>query len=435
MKTMFRLMPVTAVCVAMLSACGGGGGGTPTAAVSASVAGTISGLGSVIVNGVRYETIGASVLDADDNSVINAAMGMGMTVSIDPLSTSATTAGTIHVQSGIRGNASAVDAVAKTLLVAGLPVTSDATTFIVTTNGLAGTFADLANGQNVDVYGLPQTDGTFKATRIEIEAVAQAVQLVGVVSNLNATNSTFTLGSGSNTVTITYSSVTAPSGLANGSVVSVHTSATTGAAQYAATGLYLRSTNVSTFTQYATSYSGTTRIGTEANELYGMVSGLTSTGGSCSMQVQGVPSTLSSSTLCASIQNGDYVEVKGVLSNGALTAYRVEFKTAGGDRSLNGYVDDENDSDNDHLKYRRQFASTSSGSYYSDDSASSYEIYGTLSACSGSTCTLTSNGSALTADLTTAYWEHGAVTSGWVEAKGYMTSANTFKVTKIEAKY
>lgn len=435
MKFHFHLVPVSAVCIALLSACGGGGGGSAAPSVTAPVAGTVSGLGSVVVNGVRYETIGASVLDADDRSAISTPLGLGMTVSIDPLSTSASAAGVIYVQTGIKGSATVVDSVAKTLNVAGLPVTTDSSTFIVTSTGVAGTFSDLANSPNVEVYGLPQTDGTFKATRIEIKSTAQPVQLVGTISNLNIANGTFTLGSGGNTVNVTFSAVNAPAGLANGSVVSVHTATTVSSTQYAATSLYLRAANVSTFSQYAINYGGTSGVSTEANELYGMVSGLTAVGTGCSMQVQGVPTTISSGTLCSSLQNGDYVEVKGLLANGSLAAYRVEFKTAGGDRTLNGYFDDENDSNHDNLKYRRQFASTTSGSYFSSDSRSSYEIYGTLSSCSGSTCTLTSNGSVLTADLSTAVWEHGQVMSGFVEAKGYMTSVNTFKVTKIEAKY
>jgi len=430
-----KLTALTLAVLGTLTACGGGGGGSSAvSAVNRPVAGTVSGLGSIVVNGVRYETIGASVVDADDGASISSPMGMGMTVSIDPLSTSATTAGTIYIQTGIKGVTSVVDSNAKTLNVAGLPVTTDSATFVVTSAGLVGSFANLSDNLNVEVYGLPQTDGTFKATRVEIKATTQFVQLVGTVSNLNTTNSTFILGNGSNTVTVAYSGVTVPSGLANGSVVSVHTSTLSSAAQYTATSLYLRSQTASTFTQYATNYVGTSGLQNEANELYGMVSSLTQSGSSCSMQVQGVPTTVSSATLCASIQNGDYVEVKGLLANGSLTAYRVEFKTAGGDRALNGYVDDENDSNHDNLKYRRQFSSTNTGSYYSSDSHSSYEIYGTLSACSGNTCNLTSGGNVLTADLSTAYWEHGQVSSGFVEAKGYMTSSNTFKVTKIEAK-
>ena len=178
MKPIFRLIPLVAGCAAILGACGGGGGASSAlTTVNPPVAGTISGLGSVIVNGVRYETIGASVVDADDSHTISTPLGLGMTVSIDPLTSSATTAGTIYIQTGIKGSTSAVDSTAKTLNVAGLPVTTDSATFIVTSTGQAGSFADLTNNLNVEVYGLPQTDGTFKATRVEIEATAQSVQL------------------------------------------------------------------------------------------------------------------------------------------------------------------------------------------------------------------------------------------------------------------
>jgi hypothetical protein len=425
----------------LLTACGGGGGSGSVASPNSSPttsAGTISGLGSVILNGIRYETIGASVLDADDNRVIQSPFGLGMTVSIETLPSSATTARTIHVQSGIQGGTSAVNSTTKTLNVSGLPVFTDATTFIVNDAGTVGSFADLPNSQ-VEVYGLPQSDGTFKATRIEIKAIAPFVQLVGVVSNLNTANSTLTLGNSSNTVTVSYASATAPAGLANGTVVSVHTLATATASSYAASGLYLRSTNLATFNQYATHYAGTSRVGNEANELYGMVSSLTPTVAGCTLQVQGIPTSLASAALCTSIQNGDYVEVKGLLRNGMLAASRLEFKSAGGDRSLPGYSDDSNDSDGDDLKYSRLLTATSSSSSnspssrYTSESSSSYEIYGTLQ-CAASTCTLTSNGTVLVADLSTATWEHGAVTSGWVEAKGYMSSATGFKVTKIESK-
>lgn len=434
MKAIFRLLPWVSVCAAVLSACGGGGNGSVASTAVASIAGTISGLGSVIVNGVRYETIGASVVDADEGHVIGVPLGLGMTVSIDPLASSATTAERISVQTGIKGPASGVNTAALGLTVAGLPVLADASTFIVTSTGAAGRFSSLAEGQNLEVYGSPQSDGTFKATRIEIESTAQKVQLVGAVSNLNTANSTFTLGNASNRVTVTYAGTTAPTGLANGAVVSVRTATMAGATQYAAIRLYMRSTSVAAFSQYINNYRGTSGVSNETNELYGMVSELTTTASGCTIQVQGVPTALGSSALCASIQDGDYIEVKGLFSNGTLTAHRVEFKTAGSDRSIDGYQDDDNDGDHDDLKYRRQLNQTqSAGTGYGN--ASSYEIYGTLSNCSASTCALTSNGHVLTADLSTAYWEHGQVSSGFVEAKGYMTSASTFKVVKIESKY
>lgn len=443
MKKTLRLLPLAMACASMLGACGGGGGGL-SATAPATVGGTISGLGSIVLNGVRYETIGASVLDADDGTSIHSPMGMGMTVEIDPSTTGSTTASTIHVQTGIKGSTSLVNASSSSLNVAGLPVTADANTFIVNSaTSVSGSFAALlTDNQSVEVYGLPQSDGTFKATRIEILSTAPRVQLVGAVSGLNTANSTFTLGGNGNTVTVAYAGTAAPAGLADGSVVSVHTNTSASAANYAATALYLRSASTSTFTQYDTHYAGTSGVRNEANELYGMVSGLTLTTGGCSLQVQGVTAVLASTTLCGALQNGDYVELKGLFSNGQITAHKVEFKTSGGDRTLtNAYQDDAQDADHDDLKYSRRMSASGNGSSSSSDdgseSSTSYEIYGTLSNCASATssnCTLTSHGVAYTVDLSTALWEHGTVTSGWVEAKGYMQTASTFKVSKIESK-
>ncbi len=423
-------------CVALLCACGGGSGTSgddegDRAQVSNAISGTISGLGSVVVNGVRYETIGASVLDVDDSSTIQTALGLGMPVNLMPLTSSSTTAGVVYVQTGLKGRSSALRLSGEgsnlngTVLVAGLPVTFDVNTFVLQQSGAMGSLSDLANSQNLEVYGVPQSSGQFKATRIEIEATAQTVRLVGAVSGLDTSNRTFTLGDAVNAVTIRYTGD--PQGLANGAVVSVRTTTYDSASRYTASSVRVRSTSVSLFNQYLDNYRGTSSASTEKHELYGMVSALQRNDtGSCSMQVQGVPTTVASPTLCAAIQEGDYVEVKGLFANGSLTAYRVEFKTAGNDRDLAGYSDDANDDDGDRLKYRRL---SSSGS-----SSASYELYGTLSNCDSGSCTLNSNGTNWIADISTAIWKYGAVSSGLVEAKGYMTTANTFKVIKIESK-
>lgn len=426
----------------LLSGCGGGAGETLLMSQALSVAGLISGLGSVVVNGVRYETIGATVLDADDHHNINAPLGLGMTISLEPNSTNPTAASIIHVQSGIKGLASAVDLVSKTLNVAGLPITTDSSTIVILANGAVGSLANVGNN-SVEVYGLPQTDGTFKATRIEIETSSSLVQLVGVISNLNTANATFNLGSGTQSVSINFNAASIPAGLANGAVVSIRTNAQSNENAYAATAVYVRSSNATVFNDYVNKYSGTTGIKNEANELYGMVTNLSSASTGCTLQVQGIPTTLTSTTLCSALQNGDYVEVKGQLSNGSLAAYRVEFKTAGGERNLTGYQDDQNDDDHDNLKFSRITTTASSSSSESSSSSgnssaersTSYEIYGTLSNCVTTTCSLNTNGTNITIDLSTAIWEHGRViTSGLVEVKGYIAATNVFKVIKIEDK-
>ena len=90
-----KLLALLMAVAGLLSACGGGGGSssnttTPTAATLNS--GTISGLGSIVVNGVRYETVGSQVLDSDDgNTAITTPLRIGMTVSVEQSGTDALT--------------------------------------------------------------------------------------------------------------------------------------------------------------------------------------------------------------------------------------------------------------------------------------------------------------------------------------------------------
>ena len=52
----------------LIAACGGGGGGLTADSATAYAAGPITGFGSIIVNGIRFDDSSASVLDDDDNS-------------------------------------------------------------------------------------------------------------------------------------------------------------------------------------------------------------------------------------------------------------------------------------------------------------------------------------------------------------------------------
>lgn len=421
----------------LLTACGGGGGGSSASVIPATGAvssGTISGLGSIIVNGVRYETVGSNVLDADDGStVITTPLRIGMTVSVEQSGTDPVTlrpiAGKILVQSGIKGVANYTGA---SLTVAGLPITTDASTILLDATGAVTTLAALS-GQSVEVYGLPQADGSFLATLVEAEIGAVPVQVVGTVQSINTSAKTLVLGTAANAITVDFASIAPPSGLVAGSVIVVKSATTTTANTYAASSLQIRSATASTYTSYVSNYSGTTRIHSERNELYGAVSdktliysGATVTG--CTLKIQGIQVQASSAALCASIVNGTYVEAKGTLSNGVLNATKIEFENS----QSNGYADDWNDSDSDGLHHR----SLSTISTPSELQATrSFEIYGSLS-CSAVNvgCTLTRGASTYTADMSSAYWnEHLPIANGYVEAKGYLTG-NTFKVIKIESK-
>src|SRR5438270_5292928 len=70
----------------LLSGCGGGGDAgtsTPAAASRSFAAGTITGFGSVIVNGVRFDDSKAKVSDDDGNAAASGALKLGMRVEIE----------------------------------------------------------------------------------------------------------------------------------------------------------------------------------------------------------------------------------------------------------------------------------------------------------------------------------------------------------------
>lgn len=74
-----------------LTACSSGGGDTAGGALDVTSSGTITGFGSVFVNGVRYETENARIISADDDSVIlenptnaqlQAVLGVGQIITV-----------------------------------------------------------------------------------------------------------------------------------------------------------------------------------------------------------------------------------------------------------------------------------------------------------------------------------------------------------------
>ena len=433
-----KLLALLMAVAGLSSACGGGGGGsssnttTPTAATLNS--GTISGLGSIVVNGVRYETVGSQVLDSDDgNTAITTPLRIGMTVSVEQSGTDALTlrpiAGKILVQSGIKGVANYTGS---TLTVAGMPVITDRSTILLNTTGAVTSLAAL-NNQAVEVHGLPQADGSFLATLVEAETGLVNVQVVGTVQSMDSTAKTLVLGTTNAHITVNYASITPPSGLATGAVIAVRASTNFTSNTYAASSLQIRSGTASTYTSYASSYSGTTRVNNERNELYGAVSDKTliSSGGNvtgCTLKIQGIQVQATSPALCASVTNGTYVEAKGTLSNGLLVATKIEFE---GSQS-NGYAADWNDNDSDGLHHRSLSPLSTPNEL---QTSRSFEMYASLN-CSAVNvgCTLTSGAVTYTADMSSAYWdEHQPIISGYVEAKGYLTG-NTFKVSKIESK-
>lgn len=138
--------------VTSLAACGGGGGGSNTGVgtggTGSFAVGSISGFGSIIVNGVRYNDNGASVVDDDGNALSSNDLGFGMVVeirgSVDNDGVNGT-AESVASFAELKGPVTAKNAIEGTLTVFGQTVTVTATTVFEGVGGVA----DIAVGNVV----------------------------------------------------------------------------------------------------------------------------------------------------------------------------------------------------------------------------------------------------------------------------------------------
>ncbi len=201
------LAGLTSVMLAALAACGGGGSSSTDTTSSTSgpqtYSGTVSGLGSIVVNGVRFSTTGATTTDSDDPSQpYTRAFKLGATVvvkgSVDGSDGQATS---IEVIGGIRGLVTDVNLANGTMLVAGQLVKFDTNTVIDGEGDAAFTLTWLAanwSGSSVavEVYGTVDASGAIVATRIEKKdpaALVYAVKGYVVPGSINTTTKHFSM--------------------------------------------------------------------------------------------------------------------------------------------------------------------------------------------------------------------------------------------------
>lgn len=355
MQSSTPILKISAVACAVasalaLSACGGGSAGTAstnsnTTVSTASYSGTVSGLGSIVVNGVRFSTTGADTLDGDDPSQpFTKALPLGATVTVTGTVNDATQTGQasqITVHGGVRGQVSAVDATAMTLTVDGQLIKVDANTVFEARQGSTFTLATIAANVNattpvpvyVEVYGVADANNTVVATRIEEETSADLASrghaIKGAVSNLLATSASagsfdLTLRSGV-IAHVSYDATTVfrPDllAVANGSNVRVlFSSADAAALKTATSGTTVNVTATKVLVKRDKQSDGTT------SKLQGAIkaiSGTTWTIGDVSVDVSQSPKLEGSITL-ANATVGTIVKVKGTFTNGVLVASSIE---------------------------------------------------------------------------------------------------------------
>lgn len=177
-----------------LAGCGGvDSGGTG----GSSAVGPISGLGSIIVNGVRFDDAAALVTDDDGQSLPRSRLKLGVLVSVDGSSVSVSgservaTASRIRVTSDLIGTVQAIDAQNRTITV--LQQTVRVTAATVFDDLLPLGLDSLSPGLTIEVYG--RTDpvtGRYVATRIELCASPAFHVIRGQVDGVG--NGTATIG-------------------------------------------------------------------------------------------------------------------------------------------------------------------------------------------------------------------------------------------------
>ena len=296
----------------LMAGCGGGGGGgttasVPTGGTGSSATGAITGFGSIIVGGVRFDDSAASILDDDGAGLNSGDLKLGMVVRIkggkktDDGSSVRAKAESIEVHSELQGP---VDSkTANSIVVLGQTVKISATTFFE--DGLS--LATLAVGAVVEVHGfVDPANNNLTATRIESKPNAKVFKLQGAISALNTATKTFTIG----TLTISYLTAVLPSSLtlANGSVVRVR----------------LATTPVNgTWTALKVQKFEIEQEDRNEAEVEGIITTFDS---STRFSVNGLPVNASAAVVPAGLKLGARVEVEGSLVSGVLVAKKVQLE-------------------------------------------------------------------------------------------------------------
>ena len=300
-----------------LTGCGGGGStATSTAAKTSFAAGRITGFGSVIVNGTRFDDSTATVANDDDEAQTSSDLKLGMMAEVEAGEITSDTMGShgeakaIHSRSAIVGPVDSIATDGKSLVVLGQTVDVTATT--VFDDRLARGLGSITAGDVVEVFAmLDATTGHYTATRIEPKANATLFKLRGVVGSLDTMAHTFKIG----TETISYGGLAAdqvPADLANGLLVRVKLQMTQVSGAWVATKLKSAVRHMDDH---------------DEAELKGLITSFTST---TQFSVDGIAVDATNAKFpdgTTGIVLGAQVEVQGASSNGVIVATKVSIET------------------------------------------------------------------------------------------------------------
>lgn len=325
---------LSALLVFLVVACGGGdqlaGGGIGGTGISF---GTVTGFGSVFVNGVEFDTSGATRTVDDVMSVSNGLdditiMEQGMVVTVtgtvnpDGITGTATSIDFDEVIEGPVGTVPVEDPdmVIKTFDILGTNVIVNRNTTVFVDID----YASIAPGDVIEVSGFFDASGNLVATLVDKEGVlgpGTIVEVHGVVSGFDGID-TFMLGP----VTVIYSGTTVfeklPATVSNGQFVEA-SGTLSGASTINAARIELEN-NALTQAGSVSLEGIVTQFNSTADFLVG------------NQQVNASAAVFVPVTLATTLDNDSLVEIKGTISGGTLTATVVEDR--GGSVKVGGRV-------------------------------------------------------------------------------------------------
>jgi hypothetical protein len=316
---------ITAALVISIAACSSGGSdvaGIGGSGITSS--GTITGFGSVYVNGVKFDT-SSSTITIDDNPGIESDLATGMRVTVRGtlIDDSNGTATSISFNDDLEGPVSNIQQppydTTRTMTVLGRQVVIDSSTTSFDISGALGgpfDFDSIADGNLVEISGFLDSNGVMKATRVELKATifnhnGTLVEMKGAVDNFS--DPTFNLVNTSG-VTIDISSAVIdnnlPGGIVDGAFVEVKGTCSSGACAT------INASKVE---------SGLDDINDNDDvEVEGIVTSLTDQN---NFEVNNIPVDASNATRIPASLNivlNQEVEVEGTISNGTLVATKVK---------------------------------------------------------------------------------------------------------------
>lgn len=178
----------------VLAACGGGGSGTAGSARSIVSNGTITGFGSVIVDGIEYETTEAEFEVGDDTNQTQDAFSVGQRVRVTGTvdDNGNHIALRVEYEAELHGIVTAVDITQGKFNALGQTIRTDASTIFSGIDALSA----LTVGDSVEVSGTRGADNAILASFVrKDDTPGSEVELRGIVTALNSESKIFSIGS------------------------------------------------------------------------------------------------------------------------------------------------------------------------------------------------------------------------------------------------